>query len=117
MEWSLVLAAIAGVINWLVTFKLDFLTPGQAALWILVINAVAGAVAAWRTRPVSPQVWTYLISTVAALLGAYGLHLAQDQVGTFSQMVLAVLALITRDQVTPVENVRTQGEVTPRDAL
>jgi O-antigen/teichoic acid export membrane protein len=117
MEWTLVFAAIAGVLNWVAGFGWHALSPGQAALWMVVINAVAGAAAAWRTRPVPPQVWTYLIASCAALLAAYGLHVNQGHVSLFTNAILAVLALITRDQVTPVENTRTAGEVSPADAL
>lgn len=101
-EWTLVFAAIAGFLNWLVGFKLDWLSPGQAAAWIAAISAVAAVVAAWKTRPVPPQVFTYAVTALAALGTAYGMHWSQEQVASFSTFVLAVMALLTRGQVSPV---------------
>jgi hypothetical protein len=108
-EWTLWIAALAGVLNWLVGFKLDFLTAEQAALWIVAINAVAAVLAALKTRPIAPQAFTYAIATAASLLSAYGLSMNQEHVSTFSTAVLGVLALLTRGQVKPVEDVRVEG--------
>jgi hypothetical protein len=106
MEWTLGIAAVAGVLNWIAGFGLDSLSPHQAALWIVVINAAAGALAAWRTRPIAPQAFVYLIASAAALMAAYGLSVTQEHVALFTNAILAVLALITRGQVTPVEHAR-----------
>lgn len=105
-EWTLIFAAVAGVLNWLVGFKFHGLSAGQAALWIAAISAVAGAVAAWRTRPVPPQVFTYAVTALAALAAGYGLHMSQAMVASTATVVLAILALVTRGQVSPVEEVR-----------
>lgn len=113
LEWTLMFAVIAGALNWLVGFKLDFLTADQAALWLVVINAVVGVVAALKTRPMPPQVFTYAIASFVALLTAYGLSFDQDQVASFSTLTLAVLALLTRGQVKPIEDVNREAEVHP----
>jgi uncharacterized membrane protein YoaK (UPF0700 family) len=112
MEWTLVAAAIAAVLDWLVGFNFDGLSATQAAAVMVAINAVVGAVAAWRTRPIPPQVYTYLIASLAALGMAYGLHFSNEHVATFTAAVLAVLGLVTRHQVSPVEAVdpRVLGE-------
>src|SRR3954466_13111159 len=103
-EWTLVIAVIAGGLDWVAGFGWHALSPGQAAVWITVVNAVAGAVAAWKTRPITPQAFTYLIASLAALGAAYGLHVSQPHVASLSTFVLAVLALVTRGQVSPVSS-------------
>lgn len=113
-EPTLWFAVIAGALNLLVTFNLDFLSAEQAALWITFINAVFGAVAAWRTRPIAPQVFTYVVSSVLGIAGAYGAHLSQTQVGQLNLLVLALLALVTRNQVSPVEDAHKTGVLGPQ---
>ena len=107
-EWTLSLAALAAVLNWLVGFQLDFLSAGQAAAWMVAVNAAAGLVAAWKTRPIPPQVFVYVIASAAALTAAYGLTFRQDQVATFTDAILAILALLTRGQVSPASDVPAQ---------
>lgn len=108
-EFTLWFAVITAALNLLVTFKLDYLSPEQAADIIALISAVFGVVAAWRTRPIAPQVFTYALSAAIALLGAYGLHFTQEQVGQWNFLVLAVVALITRNQVSPSEDAHRTG--------
>lgn len=112
-EPTLWFAVIAGAINLLVTFNLDFLSAEQASLWIALVNAVFGAAAAWRTRPIAPQVFTYVVSSVLGIAGAYGAHLSQSQVGQLNLLVLAILALLTRNQVSPVEDAHMTGVLGP----
>jgi hypothetical protein len=107
-EWTLIVGVIAAVLNWLVGFQLDFLSAHQAAAWMVAINAVAAVVAAWKTRPIPPQIFTYLIASLAALGGAYQLHFDQAQVGAFTAVILSVLALLTRSQVSPANDVPAQ---------
>jgi hypothetical protein len=108
-EWTLAAAVIAAGLNWLVGFQFSALTTEQAA-WIMVaVNAVAALVVALRTRPIAPQAFTYAITSLAGLLAAYGLHFSQGSVATFSALVLAVLALITRGQVSPVSDALHTG--------
>lgn len=112
MEWTLIAAAIAAVLNWMVGFGLDNLSTAQAAAIMVAINAVAALVTAWRTRPVPPNVYVYLIASLAALGAAYGLEFSQENVGAFTTAVIAVLGLVARWQVSPVEAVdpRVLGE-------
>lgn len=104
-QWTLGVAAVAAVLNWLAGFGLGFLTPGEAAIWITVVNAVALLVVALKTRPVAPQVWTYVITSGAALISAYGGHLDQHAVSSFSLAFLAVLAFIGHGFVSPKSDV------------
>lgn len=112
-EPTLWFAAITGAINMLVTFKLDYLSAEQASLWITLISAVFGAVAVWKTRPVAPQVFTYLASSVVALVAAYGVHLTQEQVGQWNLLALAIASLITRNQVSPEQDAHKTGVLGP----
>lgn len=111
-EWTLIAAALTALLNWGVGFGLDSLTAGQAAALMVAVNAVAATVVAWRTRPVPPNVYTYLIASLAALGAAYGLQFSQEHVGLFTSAVIAVLGLVTRNQVSPKEAVdpRVLGE-------
>lgn len=108
-EPTLWFAVITGALNLLVTYKLDFLSAEQSALWITFISAVFGAVAAWRTRPIAPQVFTYLASSVVALVGAYGVNMTQEQIGQWNIFALAIAALLTRSQVSPAEDAYKTG--------
>jgi hypothetical protein len=110
-QWTLALAALAGVLDWVAGFGWHALTPAEAAWWITAINAVAAIIAAWKTRPIAPQVWTYGVTAVAALLGAYGLHLNQGSVSAFSTALLAVLALLTHGQVSPAADIKSGAVV------
>jgi len=105
-QWTLGIAAVAAVLNWVAGFGWHALTPVEAGWWVAVISAVAAVVAAWKTRPIAPQVWTYAVTAVAALAGAYGLHFSQGNVAAFSTALLALLALATHGQVSPAADVR-----------
>jgi hypothetical protein len=105
MEWSLAAAALAAVLTWLVGFHWPSLSAEQAALIMTAVNAVVGAVAAWRTVPRSPQAFVYMIGSLAALGTAYGAHWSQESVSLFSSALIAVLGLVVRWQVSPVESV------------
>jgi hypothetical protein len=114
-QWNLVIAAIAALLNWLVGFQWDALSSGQAAAIITGINAVAALVAAWKTRPIPPSVFTYVVSSAAALLSAYGLQVNQEHVSTFSTALIAIMALILQGQVSPASRVKVvDGEVVPK---
>ncbi len=108
-EWALVTAAIAAVLNWLVGFEWDGLSAGQAAAIMVAINAVAALVVAWRTRPVPPGVFVYAIASLATVGTAYGAHWSQEAVGQFTAALIAVLGLMHRVQVSPIES----GEPAP----
>lgn len=107
-EPTLYIGVLAAAANWLVGFQFDWLTAGQAALWMTAINAVAGVVAAVKTRPIPPQAFTYAVTSLAGLGAAYGLDYSQEQVGQFNTMVLAVMMFLARGQVSP----KTQAPVT-----
>ena len=108
-QWTLGTAAVAGVLNWVAGFGWHALTPIEAGWWVTAISAVAAVVAGLKTRPIAPQVWTYAVTSLAALAGAYGLHFSQGNVASFSTALLAVLALLTHGQVSPAADVKRHG--------
>lgn len=108
-EYTLWIAFFAGLLNFLVGFKLPGLSVEQAAWIIAAVNAIAAAIAAWRTRPIAPQLWTYAATTVFGLLAAYGFNFTQEQISGFQLLLLAGLALWTRGQVSPSEDAHRTG--------
>jgi len=100
-EPALVVGTIVALISLAGTLGFRLLSPDQAGLWILVVNGIAAAVMAWTTRPISPGVFTYLIGAIVALATAYGFSLTAEQVAGINGLVIPVLAVLTRGQVTP----------------
>lgn len=78
-EPSLWISAIGSVLSLVAGFGLDWLTPGQAALVIVVLNAIVGVVNGLHVRPVSPVVFTYAVGAVASLVAAYGVDVSQPE--------------------------------------
>jgi hypothetical protein len=70
------------------------------------------AINAYAVRPISPVAFTYAIGAIVALVGSYGLTLTNEQVAGINAVVVPVLALLTRGQVTPAETAITR-ESTP----
>ena len=104
-EPTLWLQAISAALAFFVTFGWDGLSATSAGAITAVIAAALGVVNAWATRPIAPAVWTTVITTGAALLSTYGLDFSQERVGQFQLAVIAVMALLTRVQVTPAVKV------------
>jgi membrane-bound ClpP family serine protease len=101
LEPTLVLQTISAALAFLVTFGFDFLSADQAGLIVALIAAAFGVVNALKVRPVAPAVFQTLITTGAALLTTYGLDFSQERIGAFQLLVVAVVAMLTRNQVTP----------------
>lgn len=89
------LAAICAVV---VSFEVEWLTPGAAAA---LVALVGGAVTAFTTRPVAPALFAGLVGAGAALLAEYGLHVPKGTVAALTSAVVAAFALFVRTQVTP----------------
>lgn len=100
-EPALWIGVLSAALSLVATFGFGWLSAEQAALVVAAINAVAAAVTAWRVRPIAPAVFTGAAGAVIALAGAYGLHLSQPTIGGVNVLVVAVLALLTRGQVSP----------------
>ncbi len=108
-EPTLWVAAFTAVINFLVGFQLDGLSPVQAAWMSSVVSAAGAIFVAFQTRPVAPNVFSYAISVVAGLLGAYGLDMSQEMVTSTQGLVLMLFVLISRGQVSPIGEEDTTG--------
>lgn len=102
-QWTLGVAVVAAVLNLIAGFGWKALTPLEASAVITLINAVALAVVAMKTRPIAPSVWTYVVASGAAVVSAWGGHVSQATVTNVSTLVLAILAAWTHGQVSPVE--------------
>lgn len=107
-EPALWIAVLAGGVDLLATLGWDGLSTHQAALIVAAVNAVAAAVTAALTRPIAPSAFTGVVAAVAALLAGYQLDVSQATVGAVNTLVLAVLFLLTRGQVTPAAEVSTR---------
>ncbi|WP_047892145.1 hypothetical protein [Micromonospora sp. RV43] len=100
-EPTLYIQALSALLGVLVTFGIDGLSAEQSAAIIAVLSAVLAAVNATLVRPVAPAAFTGLVTAVAVLVAAYGLDVSQETVGAVQVAVVGVLALLTRNQVTP----------------
>jgi hypothetical protein len=100
-EPSLWIAAVAATLSAFVPLGIDGLSAVQVAAIVVGLNAVLGVANALLVRPVSPVVFTYAVSALAALLNAYGWELSPELVGVISAATVALLGLVLRGQVTP----------------
>lgn len=102
--------AVANTVIILVgTFGLHAFTGTQAALAVVVVNAIFAAINAWAVRPISPVAFTYAIGAILALAASYGLNLPIESVAAINAAVIPLLALLTRGQVSPVETAVTSS--------
>ncbi len=101
-EPALIIAVISAALGLAATLGIHGLSSGKVALIVAAINAIAAIITAWRTRPIAPSLFTGAANAVIALAAAYGLHLPQSTIGALNVLVIAVLALMTRGQVSPV---------------
>lgn len=104
-EPALWISAIAALLAVAVGFGLP-VTDGQAGAITAVLTAGAATWTALHVRPVAPAVFSGLFTTGATLLAAYGVDLSQQQVGLISGAAITLMALITRQQVTPAADPR-----------
>lgn len=114
-EPALWVAGIAAILGLIATFGLPFLTDTEATVIVAVVDAGAGVVIAIRTRPIAPGAFLTFVSAVVAVLTAYGVAVPQRTVGAVDLVVLAVLALITRGQVSPVPPAAAKARVHAAD--
>jgi hypothetical protein len=105
-EPALIIATVSAALSLLVSFGFDGLSAEQAATIVAVISAVFAAATAAITRPIAPSAFTGLVAAAVALLAAYGLDVSQETVGALNAVVLAVLGLLTRGQVSPAAPAR-----------
>jgi hypothetical protein len=99
-EPAAVVAALGSILVVVAALNVPWLNAGQAAA---ITAAVASLILVFTTRPVAPALVTGIVSTGAALFAEYGLEAPEATVAAISAAVLAVFALISREQVSPVE--------------
>ncbi|MFE9391726.1 hypothetical protein [Streptomyces sp. NPDC006784] len=100
-EPVVVLNALSAALGLVVSLGFTSLTAEQAGAIVGVATAVLGAVAAAMTRPVAPQAFTTVVAAAATLTATFGFEVSQSTIGAVNGLVLAVLTLMTRPQVTP----------------
>lgn len=105
-EPALVLAVVGAVLTTVAALNVPGVDAGVAAA---ITAFVSACVMAWATRPVGPALFTGVVAAGAALLVEYGLDVSDVTVAAVSGTVLAVFALITRGQVSPVQDVPVAG--------
>jgi hypothetical protein len=99
-EPALIVGAISAALSLAVTFGVG-LTADQAGAWTAVISGAFAVVSAVLTRPIAPAAFTGLVAVAADLLSAYQFNVSAASVVAVNTTVLAILALITRGQVSP----------------
>jgi drug/metabolite transporter (DMT)-like permease len=105
-EPTTILAVVQAALALLVTFQFDQLTDTQAALITGLIAAVLAVANALAVRPVAPAAFVQLIGAAAALVAAYGFVVRPETVGAIQALIVTVVALQARGQVTPVADPR-----------
>ncbi|MGW5633957.1 hypothetical protein [Streptomyces sp. NPDC003832] len=100
-EPVVVLNTLSAVLGLVVTLGITSLTAEQAGAVVAVVSAILGGIAAAMTRPVAPQAFTAIVAAGATAVAAFGYEVSQESVGAINTLVLAVLTLLTRVQVTP----------------
>lgn len=114
-EPALIIGAISAALSLVVTLGLG-LTTDQAGAWVAVISGVFAVVTAVMTRPIAPAAFTGLVTVAAALLSAYHFNANPGTVAAINVVVLAVLSLLTRGQVSPTTAKAPQAVATRSDA-
>lgn len=102
-EPTLWIAVLNSIVMLIGTLGFGFLTGPQAVVIVVAINALFAAVNAYAVRPISPVAFTYAIGSIVSVLGAYNLNIPEATVGAINALVIPILALITRNQVSPQE--------------
>ena len=100
-EPVVVLNTLSAVLGLVVTLGVTSLTAEQAGATVAVVSAILGGIAAAMTRPIAPQAFTAIVAAGATAVAAFGFEVSQETVGAVNTVVLAVLTLLTRVQVTP----------------
>ena len=100
-EPALIISAISAALSLLVSFGLNGLSAEQAGAIVAAVSALFAAATAAITRPIAPAAFTGGVTAAVALLATYGLDVSAQTTGALNAVVLAILGLITRGQVTP----------------
>lgn len=96
-----VLNTLSAVLGLVVSLGVTPLTAEMSGAIVAFVTAVLGGIAAARTRPIAPQAFTTIVAAGAVLVATFGFEVSQATVGAVNGVVLAVLTLLTRAQVSP----------------
>lgn len=100
-EPVVVLNTLAAILGLIVSIGVTPLTAEVAGAIVGIATAILGAIAAAMTRPIAPQAFTTVVAAGAVLVGTFGYEVSQETVGAINTVVLALLTLLTRVQVSP----------------
>jgi hypothetical protein len=100
-EPALILGVVSSTLSLIVALNIG-LTAAQAGLWVALITALFSAVTALAVRPISPAVFTGVVVAVGDLLMGYHFHVSPGVLAGVSALLLSVMTLLTRHQVSPV---------------
>lgn len=103
-EPTLWIAGLNAVIMVVGALGLQAFNITQAGLLVVVVNALFAAINAYFVRPISPAAFTYAIAAILAFAGSYGFNLSTELVTQINLVVVPILALLTRGQVSPANN-------------
>jgi hypothetical protein len=99
-EPALIITTIGALLVLLASFKVPGVPTGLADAVVAFLTAVLVAV---TTRPVAPALFKGVVTAGVALVGQYGLHFSDAQVGSLTAAAMALAALLVRAQVSPSE--------------
>jgi hypothetical protein len=77
-----------------------------SALLVAAIGAVFGALNAWAVTPRPPAAFLAVVAAVVPIAARFGFEASTELVGALNAFIVVVLALMTRQQVTPVADPR-----------
>lgn len=103
-EPALWIAVVQAALMLLFTLGVPGIDDGLAGAVSLVLTAAATAWTALAVRPVAPAVFTGALVALAQLLSRWGLDLSDVQVASITGFVMLVVTLVTRAQVTPMDD-------------
>lgn len=87
------------------------LTGDQATLWTAAVGAITGALVAAATKPIAPGAFLAVVATAVPLVASYGFKISDETVTGINGLILAVLPLLVRNQVTPQADPRPTAVV------
>lgn len=104
-EPALILAVVSSAVALIITLNIG-LTPEQGGLIVGLVTAVFAVVTAFATRPISPAIFSGVVTATFALLAGYHFHVSASTVGELNGLLTSLMMLIVRGHVSPVLTVR-----------
>lgn len=100
-EPALWIAVIQAVLMLLFTLGVPGVDGGLAAVAAGALTALCTAWTALSVRPWAPAVFVGVLTALVPLLARFGLDLTDVQVGSMSAVLIMVVTLVARGQVSP----------------